>query len=84
MTETAGGADGRTCPATDSAADWAFWAFFANSIALCLAGEGGGLCQRTTQHWAPKAYTLRAQIRAGARLPSGSSKAMTREDCKPG
>jgi len=42
LTETGGGADGRLDPATDSCADRAFWAFFANSAATCLAGEGGG------------------------------------------
>ena len=42
VTETGGGAEGRLDPATFSRADRAFRAFFANSAASRLAGEGGG------------------------------------------
>jgi len=42
VTETGGGAEGRLNPAMLSRADWAFCAFFANSAASRLAGEGGG------------------------------------------
>ena len=64
--------------------DRAFQAFFVKSAAIRLAGEGGGLCQRTTWHWDLKAYMVCAQIREGARDPSRSSKARTREDCDLG
>jgi len=84
VTETGGGAGGPLDLAMDSCVDWAFQAFFVNSAATRLAGEGGGLRQHTMRHWDPKVYTERAQIREGARDPSGSSKARTREDCDPG
>ena len=84
VTETGIGAGGWLDPATDSALDRAFRAFFVNSAVARLAGEGGGLCYCTTWHCAPKVYTLCAQIREGARDPSGSLNAMTRDDCEPG
>ena len=40
--------------------------------------------QRTMRHWDPKAYMVCVRIREGAIVPSGSSKARTREDCDPG
>ena len=84
MMETGIGAGGWLDPATDSALDQAFRAFFAKSTMTHLAGEGGGLRHCTTWHGAPKAYALRARIREGARDPSGSSNARTRDDCEPG
>ena len=57
---------------------------FASFFTTCLAGEGGGCFQALTWHWALKVYTLCARIREGAIIPSGSSKARTRELLKPG
>ena len=55
----------------------------ASFVAICFAGEGGGCFQALMQHWALKAYTLRARMREGAIVLLGSSKARTRELLEP-
>jgi len=50
VTEMGGGACRQLDPAIDSCADRAFRAFFVNSTASHLVGEGGGLRHHMMQH----------------------------------